>query len=58
MQIDKKISRKDFLAIIAGTAGALALSKFVGIKKATSTLASLRGKQAGYGTSPYGGKKA
>jgi hypothetical protein len=58
MASDKKISRKDFLAIIAGGATAMALSKVVGLKKATTAMASLKGAKGSYGNSPYGGKKA
>jgi hypothetical protein len=53
---EKKISRKDFLAVVAGMAGAAVLAKFVGFKKAATTIASLKDSQGAYGNSPYGGK--
>lgn len=53
---DRKISRRDFLAAIAGMFGAAVLAKFVGLKKAATTIASLKDSQGAYGNSPYGGK--
>ena len=52
---NKKISRREFLAVVAGMAGAAVLAKFIGFKKAATAIASIKDSEGGYGNSTYGG---
>jgi hypothetical protein len=58
MDEETKLTRKDFIAMIAGVAGTAVLAKFVGINRAVEAIRGSKNSDGTYGNSSYGGPSA
>ena len=52
---EPKISRKDFIALVAGVIGVAVLTKFVSLDRAVKTISRTADSAGTYGGSSYGG---